>query len=163
MEDLRAMSESDWTEVERIYVDGIATKNATFETSSPGWDKWDRGHLKQPRLIYEIDGKIAGWAALSPVSSRKVYEGVAEVSVYIDQSFRGRGVATKLLDRLIQESENAGIWTLQASIFPENEASLKLHYKFGFRTLGFREKIAQMDGIWRDTIILERRSKMVGI
>ena len=145
-------------DVLEIYKLGIETKNATFNTSVPTWDEWDKGHLQHSRFYVEIDKRIAGWIALSPVSSRCSYSGVAEVSVYIHPDFFGLGIASELMKVLIYESENNGIWTLQSSVFPENEASLKLHEKFGFRKVGYREKISKMDGIWRDTILLERRS-----
>ena len=157
------MKAESWSSVQRIYNSGIATRNATFETKAPEWDAWDQSHRNDCRLIATIDDRIAGWAALSNVSGRCVYAGVAEVSIYIDVAFRGTGVGDQLMKQLITESEGNGIWTLQAGIFPENEASIALHVKHGFRILGTREKIGKMDGRWRDTILLERRSKMVGI
>ena len=160
---IEEMKAESWSSVQRIYNSGIATRNATFETKAPEWDAWDQSHRNDCRLIATIDDRIAGWAALSNVSGRCVYAGVAEVSIYIDVAFRGTGVGDQLMKLLITESVGNGIWTLQAGIFPENEASIALHVKHGFRILGTREKIGKMDGRWRDTILLERRSKMVGI
>src|ERR1035437_3286246 len=160
---IEEMSEKSWEAVRRIYNAGIATKNATFQTDAPEWEAWDQSHRKDCRLIARINDQIAGWAALSNVSSRCVYAGVAEVSIYIDPAFRGMGIGDQLMKRLITESEHNGIWTLQAGIFPENEASMALHLKNGFRILGTREKIGKMDNVWRDTATLERRSKVVGI
>jgi L-amino acid N-acyltransferase YncA len=146
------MTPDDWPEVRRIYEEGIATGQATFETEAPDWATWDAAHHPAPRLVAR-DDKIIGWAALSPVSRRAVYRGVAEVSVYVSE--RGRGVGDALLGALIEAATD--FWTLQASVFPENEASVKLHLKHGFRVVGRREKIAQHHGIWRDTLLLERR------
>lgn len=157
------MTDKSWTDVARIYESGIATKNATFQTEAPDWNSWDNAHRKDCRLIAMIDKKIIGWAALSNVSSRCVYSGVAEVSVYVDSDYRGKGVGDKLMESLIIESELNGIWTLQAGIFPENIGSIKLHHKHGFRTIGIKERIGKMDGNWRDVAILERRSKIVGV
>jgi L-amino acid N-acyltransferase YncA len=157
------MTDKSWTDVARIYESGIATKNATFQTEAPDWNSWDNAHRNDCRLIATIDNKIIGWAALSNVSSRCVYSGVAEVSVYVDAGYRGVGVGDKLMDSLIKESELNGIWTLQAGIFPENIGSLKLHHKHGFRTIGIKERIGKMDKIWRDVAMLERRSKVVGV
>lgn len=148
-----------WPEVKKIYQNGIDTNQATFETQTPSWEAWDAGHLGQSRLVAkDEDGSIIGWAALSPVSKRPVYRGVAEVSIYIDVKLAGQGLGKKLLTELIQQSEEAGIWMLQAVTFPENEASVRLHEGLGFRLVGRREKIAQQHGIWRDTVLLERRS-----
>ncbi len=152
------MTAGDWPEVREIYAEGIATGHATFEDRAPQWKEWDACHLSVCRLVLRSDGEIAGWAALSPVSARKVYRGVAEVSVYVAGSARGKGLGSVLLEALVRESEAVAIWTLQASIFPENEASLRMHRKFGFRVVGRRERIAQMNGVWRDTLLLERRS-----
>ena len=151
-----------WEEVRTIYLHGIATKQATFQTDAPSWENWDKGHLSTLRYVAIIDGIIAGWAALSPVSSRCVYAGVAEVSVYIHEGYRGKGVGKALLQKLITESEASTIWTLQSGIFPENLASIALHEKLGFRTIGYREKVGKMDGVWRDTVLMERRSKITG-
>lgn len=159
---LDKMDENSWLDVARIFKLGIATKNATFETQVPDWISWDRVHRKDCRLIAKVDGKIVGWAALSDVSDRCVYSGVAEVSIYVDTEYLGQGIGDKLLKSLIKESESAGIWTLQAGIFPENENSIKLHKKNGFRIIGIREKLGKMDNKWRDVVLLERRSKMKG-
>ena len=160
---IEKMDESHWSEVSRIYNDGIATKNATFQTEAPDWTRWDHAHRKDCRLIIIMDNQIAGWAALSNVSERCVYAGVAEVSIYIGSDFRGMGIGDQLMKALIKESERHGIWTLQAGIFPENKASLNLHLKNGFRIMGIREKIGKMDQIWRDVALLERRSQVAGI
>ena len=159
---IEKMDESHWPDVKRIYDDGIATKNATFERESPEWISWDQSHRRDCRLIAAVDGNVAGWATLSNVSNRCVYAGVAEVSIYIDTNYRGKGIGDQLLKHLITESEQNGLWTLQAGVFPENAASLKLHLNNGFRTLGIREKIGQMDSVWRDVVLLERRSPVVG-
>lgn len=160
------MTPEDWAAVRAIYLEGIATRNATFETDAPDWEKWDSDHLHDCRLVARKDGRpfgrVVGWAALSPVSGRCVYAGVAEVSVYIAEVARGQGVGKTLLQALIEESERQGIWTLQAGIFPENAASLALHKSCGFREVGHRERIGQMDGVWRDVILMERRSQIVG-
>ncbi|MCO4292856.1 GNAT family N-acetyltransferase [Solitalea sp. MAHUQ-68] len=152
-----------WEAVKTIYEEGIATGNATFQQSAPTWEEWNEGHLQACRFVALIDNKIAGWAALSKVSGRCVYAGVAEVSVYVGENYRGNGIGALLLNHLVVESEKNNLWTLQAGIFPENKGSLALHQKFDFRIVGKREKIGKMDGIWRDTILLERRSKVVGI
>lgn len=157
------MKTESWPSIQHIYNSGITTRNATFETKAPEWEAWDQSHRKDCRLVATIDGCIAGWAALSNVSGRCVYAGVAEVSIYIDESYRGMGVGNLLMRQLITESEGHGIWTLQAGIFPENKASIALHLKHGFRILGTREKIGKMNGSWRDTVLLERRSKVVGV
>lgn len=157
------MQESDWEQVRSIYLEGIATGDATFETSAPEWPKWHADHLSEPRLVYREGEKICGWAALSPVSGRCVYAGVAEVSVYVAQNSRGRGVGRSLLSELVARSEQAGIWTLQAGVFPENLASIELHKKCGFREVGTRERLGQMAGAWRDVVMLERRSKIAGV
>jgi len=152
-----AMTAEDWPSVSSIYAEGIASGNATFETVVPTWEKWDASHVPSPRLVARDESGILGWAALSRVSSRAVYSGVGEVSIYIAESARGKGVGTALMKRLIAESESAGFWTLQASVFPENEASVRLHERHGFRVVGRRERIAQQNGRWRDTVLLERR------
>lgn len=157
------MQPEDWPAVRAIYLEGIATKNATFETDAPEWEKWDSSHLKACRLVARLNGQVVGWAALSPVSSRCVYAGVAEESIYISEVARGQGVGKKLLSALVDASERAGIWTLQTGIFPENEISIRLHERCGFRVLGVREKIGQMDGVWRDVVLMERRSQVVGV
>jgi L-amino acid N-acyltransferase YncA len=160
---VREMFPNDWERVKSIYEQGIETGVATFETTTPTWEKWDSGHLKYGRLVATINNSVVGWAALSPVSSRCVYGGVAELSVYTSDKHRGKGVGKKLLQQLIAESETNGIWTLQAGIFQENEASVKLHEGVGFRIIGIREKIGKLKGTWRNNYILERRSKIVGI
>ena len=154
---------SDWEQVRTIYLDGIATGHATFETSAPDWAKWHADHLTEPRLVYREGEKIWGWAALSPVSGRCVYAGVAEVSVYVAQDSRGRGIGRALMSALVTRSEQAGIWTLQAGVFPENRASIELHLRCGFREVGVREKVGQLAGVWRNVVLLERRSKVAGI
>lgn len=151
----------DWETVRAIYEEGLATGLASFETTAPDWPAWDSNHLDICRLAAWVDDRIAGWAALAPVSRRKVYAGVAELSIYIAAWARGQGVGKTLLSELITRSEQAGIWTLQSSIFAENQASYALHIHCGFREVGRRERIARRDGIWHDTIILERRSRVV--
>jgi phosphinothricin acetyltransferase len=152
-----------WPAAERIYLEGIATGHATFETSAPSWDAWDRGHLPGLRVVAMDPGAIVlGWAALSPVSDRCVYGGVAEESVYVAESARSRGIGRRLLEELIRRSEQAGIWTIQTGIFPENEASLRLHDAVGFRVVGVRERVGRLNGVWRDVVFLERRSPTVG-
>ena len=157
------MKKDDWISVAEIYRQGIESGNATFQSDIPTWEEWNSGHINTCRIVASLDNEIAGWAALTPVSGRCVYTGVAEVSVYVSNQFKGQKIGTRLLERLISESEKEGYWTLQASIFQENKASLKIHYNLGFRNVGFREKIGKMNDIWRDTILLERRSKKVGI
>jgi len=151
-----------WEAVKLIYLQGIATKQATFQTDAPSWEEWDKTHLPRFRYVAMVNNIIAGWAALTPVSGRCVYAGVTEVSVYIHESFRGRGVGKSLLQKLITETEKGNVWTLQAGIFPENLPSIALHEKLGFRQVGYRERIGKMDGVWRDTVLLERRSKITG-
>ena len=148
----------DWEAIAAIYAQGIATRNATFETEVPTFDRWDRAHLSEHRLVARIDDAIVGWAALAPVSDRCVYGGVAEDSVYVAADARGRGVGRALLSTLVERAEDAGIWTVQTGIFPENAASVQLHLRCGFRVVGRRERLAQLDGIWRDVLFLERRS-----
>lgn len=158
----------DWPRVRQIYLEGINTGNATFEAEVPEWPEWDICHLKDPRLVALINHELAGWVALSPVSTRKVYAGVAEVSIYIGENYRRQGIGSALLAALIEASEQHGIWTLQAGIFPENQASINLHLQHGFQILGRRKKIGKMtfgelSGVWRDVVLMERRSKLVGI
>ena len=155
------MAPRDWERVRSIYLEGIATGHTTFETVAPSWEKWDAGHLQVARLVAREGDRVLGWAALSAVSSREVYRGVAELSVSVGRESRGRGVGRALLEALIAESERNGIWTLQASIFPENVASVKLHLRCGFREVGRRERIAKLNGVWRDTLLFERRSRTV--
>ena len=155
--------ETDYPAIKQIYLDGIATGQATFQTDAPSWEDWDSSHCKHSRIALKENDVIAGWAALTRVSNRCVYAGVAEVSVYVNENYRGKGIGSILLQALIDDSEANGIWTLQAGIFPENEASINLHKKLGFRIMGVREKIGQMNGVWRDTAFMERRSKKVGV
>jgi len=152
-----------WEDVKKIYEEGIKTGNATFQTAAPEWEEWNNSHLQTCRLIAVDNNLIIGWAALTAVSGRCVYAGVAEVSVYVTQGARGKGVGKQLLQALIKESEQHNIWTLQAGIFPENISSIKIHEACGFRLIGKRERIGKMNGLWRDTILLERRSSVVGI
>jgi L-amino acid N-acyltransferase YncA len=161
---IQPLTEAHWPAASAIYEAGIATGNATFATAAPAWDEWHRGHLAHSRLVAldETDGRVLGWAALSPVSGRCVYGGVAEVSVYVAAEARGQGVGRALLLALVAASEQHGMWTLQAGIFPENEASVRLHEAAGFRLVGRRERIGQQQGRWRDTLLLERRSAVVG-
>ena len=161
--EIAAMTAGDWDGVRAIYLEGIATGNATFEKSAPDWERWNAGHLQCCRLLARAAGELVGWAALSPVSSRCVYGGVAEVSVYVAGRARGRGVGWLLLSELVTASERHGIWTLQAGIFPENQASIALHQGAGFRVVGVRERLGSMDGRWRDVVLMERRSAVTGI
>ncbi|TCD11721.1 N-acetyltransferase family protein [Pedobacter frigidisoli] len=160
--EIRNLLSSDWNLVKSIYEMGIVTGNATFQTNAPSWAEWDSAHLPNGRIVAEEHGIVIGWAALTPVSSRCVYAGVAEVSVYIHPEKSGMGIGLSLLVELVRLSEAEGIWTLQAGIFPENLASLRIHEKAGFRILGVREKIGKQNGVWRDTVLLERRSKIIG-
>lgn len=161
---LQPLTAEHWPAVRAIYEQGIATGNATFETQAPEWEAWDRAHLTHSRLVAVDDvGTLLGWAALSPVSSRCVYGGVAELSIYIAAEARGQGVGRQLLHALIADSEAHGIWTLQAGTFEENTASIGLHTQAGFRVIGHRERIGQHHGVWRNTVQMERRSPCVGI
>jgi phosphinothricin acetyltransferase len=159
---IRKMEGADGPEVLRIYGLGIATRNATFEVDLPDWGTWDDKHLNHSRFVFEDDRGVAGWVALSLTSSREAYRGVAEVSIYVDPGRCGGGIGSQLMDAVIRSSEENGIWTLYASIFPENDASVRLHRAKGFRQIGYRERIARLDGQWRDTVLLERRSRVVG-
>jgi L-amino acid N-acyltransferase YncA len=154
---IEPMRPEDWKAIRAIYLEGIATGNATFEQTAPEWDKWDAGHLPGIRIVAQFEDDVVGWAALSGVSSRCVYAGVAEVSIYVAERARGRGVGRQLMARLIAESEAADIWTLQAGIFPENISSIALHQRAGFRIVGQRERLGQMNGRWRDVVLMERR------
>lgn len=160
---IKPMQQEHWAQVKQIYKSGIATGIATFETTAPSWEKWNEGHLPFSRFVAIDNNKIAGWSALSPVSNRCVYGGVAEVSVYVAENYKGKGIGKLLLQNLIAESESNNIWTLQAGIFTENIASVKLHERVGFRVIGHREKIGKLNNNWKDNYILERRSKIVGI
>jgi phosphinothricin acetyltransferase len=156
---IRELKETDWSSVAAIFEEGIATGLATFETAAPDWPAWDDSHLPgKLRLVAEEDGEVVGFAALAPVSSRNAYRGVAENSVYVSARARGRGVGSALLNELVRRSEEAGIWTIQTSIFPENLASLAVHQRAGFRVVGRRERIGRLHGQWRDTLLLERRA-----
>jgi phosphinothricin acetyltransferase len=151
------MTADDWPAVQEIYDEGIATRQATFETEPPTWAEFDAGRMPAHRLVAVDETRVVGWAALSPTSTRDCYSGVAEHSVYVSARARGKGVGRALMDALLRSADEGGIWTIQTSIFPENEASLALHRRVGFRVVGRRERIAQLDGVWRDTILLERR------
>lgn len=160
---IEPMQPGDWDAVATIYAQGLAAGNATFETSVPSWEKWDAAHLPNCRLVMRDGERILGWAALSPVSNRCVYAGVAEISVYVAKDARGQGVGHSLLNALIEASETGGIWMLQAGIFPENPASIALHVACGFRAVGIRERLGQLNGAWRDVALMERRSEKVGV
>lgn len=157
------MRPEDWPAVRAIYLEGIATGNSTFEQSAPDWQAWDQGHLPGCRLVARERNEVLGWTAVSPVSGRRVYSGVAEFSLYVAERARGRGIGTALLQALIEASERAGIWTLQSGIFPDNSASLELCRRCGFRVVGTRERIGRMDGRWRDVVLVERRSSVAGV
>jgi L-amino acid N-acyltransferase YncA len=161
---IKMLGDQDWEALRKIYLEGLATGEASFETRAPTQAEWDAGHLSFGRIgAYSVpETRLIGFAALSSVSKRQAYVGVAEVSVYVAAAVRGSGVGRALLQALVQESESNGIWTLQASIFPENQASLRLHESLGFRTVGQRERISKLEGVWRNTVLLERRSKVVG-
>ena len=160
---IRAMTAEDWPRVREIYAEGIATGNATFETELPNWQLWDARHTVHCRLLALLEDQTAGWAALSSVSSRRVYAGVAEVSIYVAAQARGRGLGRALLESLIAESEEHGVWTLQAGIFPENVSSIALHKACGFREVGTRERLGKLGDHWRDVVLMERRSKRMGV
>ena len=160
---IRKLQNSDSTEVLKIYQQGLDTGEASFEIEAPDWDAWQAKYLPHPRLVWEQDGKVQAWAALAPVSVRDCYRGVAEVRIYVATGSLGQGIGNELMASLVENSERNGIWSLYSSIFPENQATLKLHLRHGFREVGIRERIAQRDGRWRNTLILERRSKKVGV
>jgi len=161
--EIRPITKDNFSEVIEIYKQGLATNIATFQNDSPQWEEWDKTHLDFCRISIFNKNKMLGWTALTPVSSRCVYSGVAEVSVYVATDARGKGIGKTLLAELIQQSEENGIWTLQSGIFAENEGSIKLHEKCGFRLVGYREKIGKKNGIWKDNVLMERRSKNIGI
>lgn len=161
--EIAPMREAHWNAVREIYRQGIETGNATFERAVPEWADWDERHLPTTRLVARVDGEVLGWAALSRVSARHVYRGVAEVSIYIAETARGRGIGAVLLQALVSASEKDDIWTLQAGIFPENAASIRLHERTGFRIVGRRERLGCLDGRWRDVVLMERRSATVGV
>jgi L-amino acid N-acyltransferase YncA len=158
---VRDLRPDDWQEVARIFGEGIATGNATFETEVPSWEAWNASHLADHRFVAERDGRVCGWIAAAPVSSRCCYAGVAELSVYVGENARGQGVGAELLAAMVESSERAGIWTLQTGVFPENAASLALLGRFGFRAVGTQERIGRLNGVWRDVVLLERRSEVV--
>ena len=160
---IEPMTPDDWGAVCRKYADGIATGNATFETEPPGWSAWDSGHLSECRLVARLDQRVVAWAALAPVSTRACYAGVAEHSIYVDESHRGQGIGKTLLLELVRQAERSGFWTLQSSILPENEASISIHLSCGFRVLGRRKAVARLHGIWRDAVLVERRSRVAGV
>jgi L-amino acid N-acyltransferase YncA len=159
---IETLTQIHWPEVKTIYADGIATGIAHFSLQVPEWEEWDASHVKSCRLVAVEDGKVLGWAALTAISDRCVFAGVAEVSVYVAESARGKGIGKQLLGELVNESEENNFWTLEARIFSENPASIKIHEANGFRVIGKRERIGQLNGTWRDTILLERRSTKVG-
>lgn len=161
---IEPMLDIHWPRVAEIYNEGIATGHATFQSTAPDWQTWNADHVQELRFVAKTEsGEIAGWSALVPVSDRCAYAGVGEVSVYVASKFYGQGFGHALLQRLIDESEKLNYWTLQAGIFPENVASLKLHEKCGFRVVGIREKLGKLNGVWRDVVFLERRSNRVGL
>jgi L-amino acid N-acyltransferase YncA len=160
---IRPMHEDDAQAVLAIYAEGIEDRLATFETVCPSWEEWDANHLDECRLVAERDGTLLGWGALGPVSRRSCYRGVAEVSVYVARAARGRGVGLALLEALVEASEKAGFWTLQSAVFQENQASLRVQERCGFRVVGSRERIGQLDGRWKSTVMTERRSPVVGV
>jgi L-amino acid N-acyltransferase YncA len=160
---IRAFAAEDWKPVAEIYRQGLEGRNATFETEVPAYDAWIKKFHPHLLWVAVVADEIVGWAGLQPVSVRKVYEGVVEVTIYIHRNHGGKGIGTALMQHLIEESEKAGIWTLYASIFPENTASIRLHVSAGFREIGYREKIGKLDGKWRNTVLFERRSKKTGV
>ena len=156
---VEALTAADWVAVSAIYAEGIETRNATFETEVPTWDEWDAAHLVEARLVARRDGEVVGWAALSPVSGRCCYRGVVENSVYVARGAQSQGVGRALLNELVRLADEAGFWTIQTGVFPENPASLQLHLSCGFRVVGVRERLGRLDGVWRDVVFLDRRSK----
>lgn len=160
---INEMIPSDWKRVREIFIEGILTANATFRTEAPNWDEWNKDHLAVGRFVAKYDGEVVGWVALSPISSMSAFSGVVEVSIYISASAAGMGVGSRLLQQVIDFSEQNEIWTIQAMIFPENIASINLHRKFGFEEVGTRKQMGRMNGVWRDVVLLERRSYKVGV
>ncbi|WP_245807664.1 GNAT family N-acetyltransferase [Halobacillus massiliensis] len=160
---LNQMKYEDWPQVRNIYLEGIQTGHATFEQEAPSWCKWDASHMVDGRIVARRKGRVIGWAALTSTSSRCVYSGVAEVTVYVASDYSGQGVGSALLEKLVDESEKLNIWTLQAGIFPENKASVAVHRKAEFEIVGLRKRLGKMNGVWRDVLLLERRSETVGI
>jgi L-amino acid N-acyltransferase YncA len=161
---IEEMLPADWEQAAYIYKEGINTGKATFQNEIPAWEEWNKGHINCCRLVARLVDRVIGWAALSPTSSRCVYRGVAEVSIYVDLKYARQGVGTSLLEHLIKLSEENGFWTLQSGIIKENTASIELHRKCGFRVIGIREKVGRIDnGIWHDVVLMERRSKVVGV
>jgi phosphinothricin acetyltransferase len=158
---VEALTAADWAAVSAIYAEGIETRNATFETQVPTWDEWDAAHLVEGRLVARRDDEVIGWAALSPVSGRCCYRGVVENSVYVARGAQSQGIGRALLNELVRLAEEAGFWTIQTGVFPENPASLQLHLSCGFRVVGVRERLGRLDGVWRDVVFLERRSKEI--
>ena len=159
--EIRDLRPADWPEVAQIFLEGIETGDATFEAAVPSWADWDGAHAQRPRLVAALTGRPVAWAAVSPVSLRPVYQGVAEISLYVAERVRGQGIGQTLLAEYVRASEKVGIWTLQTSVFPENEASLRLLAGAGFRSVGRRERIGKHHGRWRDTVLLERRSEVI--
>ena len=157
------MHDADWDAVRAIYAEGIATGNASIETEPPAWEIWNARHWKRCRLVARSGGAVVGWVALGPYSMRVAYHGVAEISIYVAARERGKGIGRMLLQAVIAESERQGIWTLQAGIFPENDISIALHTKFGFRVVGTRERLGKLNGEWRNVVLLERRSTVAGV
>ena len=161
--EIKSITKYNFPELVEIYKQGLATNIAAFQNELPTWEEWDKGHLNFCRISIYLNSEMLGWTALSPVSSRCVYAGVAEVSVYVATNARGKGIGEMLLNELIKQSESNEIWTLQSGIFAENQNSIKLHEKCGFRIVGYREKIGKKDGVWKDNVLMERRSKNIGI
>jgi L-amino acid N-acyltransferase YncA len=159
--EIRELREEDWPAVREIFEQGIATKNATFETEAPSWESWDRSQLDGHRYVAAEQERVVGWVAAHPVSSRPCYAGVVEHSVYVHDDWQGKGIGRALLERLFESTEAGGIWTIQPGVFPENEASLKLHERCGFRVVGTQERLGKLDGVWRDVVVLERRSEAI--
>lgn len=160
---INEMIPSDWNRVREIFIEGILTANATFRTEAPDWDEWNKDHLDICRFVAKHDGEVVGWVALTPTSNMPAYSGVVEVSIYIASSAAGKGVGSRLLQHVIESSEHNEIWTIQALIFPENIASINLHKKFGFGEVGTRKQLGKLNGVWRDVVLLERRSDKVGV